>query len=261
MGDPNDPVEPLATRASDPSAARTKRLTRRERWLVSLGALILGGLGRILSATWRVTTVMGEEHVEEAQRTGRPVIVAAWHNQLPICGYYLLRRLVRKGFPIVILSSLSRDGELFARLARGAGFRIVRGSPTRGGLAGLRSLYRAITRDQCWVGLAPDGSQGPVYECKPGVVLLAQIAKLPILPMGGAADRTWRLRSWDRTVIPRPFARLALAVGEPISVPNKLETEELEAHTRLVGETMTDLIGRAEALLSKPPEGQHQPTL
>lgn len=247
MAEPAGRPSPSPVASVDPPAARSTTLSRRERWLISLGVFVLGLLSRLLPATWRMRAIAGEEHIDQLLRSRRPVILACWHNRLAICGQYVVNRVIQEGVPVIVLTSLSRDGELMARMAHKAGFGVVRGSPTRGGLQGLRHLYRVISRERCWVGTAPDGSHGPVYECKPGIVILAQIAGVPILPMGAAADRSWRLRSWDRLIIPRPFSRVALAFGEPLSVPKELASKELEAQTRLLAETLNDLGERAQA--------------
>ena len=227
------------------AAERASKLRWWERLLSRLGSVVLGWLARLLPATWKLEVVAGQEHAESFLADPKPVIFACWHNRLSIVGRWATRELIRRGIEIMV--SLSRDGELLAQVARRTGFGVVRGSARRGGLSGLRALYRTLSRDGVSVGTAPDGSVGPVYEAKPGTVMLAQISGAPILPLAGAAERCWRLGSWDRMIIPKPFSRVTLAIGEPIRVPEKLSSEELAERTRELGERLDKLVTVAEA--------------
>ena len=95
----------------------------------------------------------------------------------------------------------------------------------------------------------PDGPQGPPRQCKPGVIVLAQMSRAPILPLSFAVDRPWKLRSWDRLKVPRPFSRIAVAIGEPLPVPRSLFEEELEHQRMEVEKELNGLGEGAEALL------------
>ena len=141
----------------------------------------------------------------------------------------MIETFVRRGYPLVLVASRSRDGELVARFARAHGVGSVRGSSSRGGRAVLSGSYRALVEDRTAPILIPDGPRGPAYELKPGAVALSQMAGAAILPLGFAARRSWIVGSWDRLIIPRPFTRIAVAVGEPVAVPRKLSSEEREA--------------------------------
>lgn len=232
------------------AAAKTARLSWWDRCLSWLGSLLLGWLARLVPATWKLTVVEGQEHVDNLLADPKPVVFACWHNRLAIGGRWATRDLVRRGVKISILVSLSRDGELLAQVARRTGFGVVRGSANRGGLSGLRKLYRAISREGICIGTAPDGSVGPVYEAKPGTVMLAQISGAPIFPLAGAAERFWRLRSWDRTIVPKPFSKVKVAVGEPIHVPEKISSEELAEYTQLLKDRLDALVQAAESAVT-----------
>ncbi len=235
------------------SADSTSRLTRRDRFLVWLAVTLLGAVLRLLPATYRLHSISGAEHLQRLTEEGRPAILAGWHQGIAIGGYFFRRHLIRKGIPIALLVSLSRDGELLARMATKIGVRVVRGSASRGGLHGLRLLHRLLTRERCSVALAPDGPRGPARECKTGVVLLAQISGVPILPLSGTARRYRRLGSWDRMIVPAPFTRIALAFGEPIVVPPSLSSQELEERSRELGEILDRLTAEAERALGAGP--------
>jgi lysophospholipid acyltransferase (LPLAT)-like uncharacterized protein len=90
--------------------------------------------------------------------------------------------------------------------------------------------------------ITPDGPRGPVWKCKPGAILLSQMSQRPILPMAYAASSAWHIQ-WDRFVIPRPFARIAIVIGEPVYIPKGLDAtalqrfqHDLEARLKALGE-------------------------
>jgi lysophospholipid acyltransferase (LPLAT)-like uncharacterized protein len=126
---------------------------------------------------------------------------------------------------------------------------MVRGSSSRGGLAGLLRLYRTIAREGCSVATAPDGPRGPAQVVQPGTVMLARLAGVPIVPLTYAPSRGWRLRSWDRLVVPRPFSRSVVAVGEPLEVAADLPDDELAQVSAELGRRLDELVREAEARL------------
>ncbi len=239
------PASP-ATPALGGRPARSRSLTWRQSWTLSLGPLVIGAIASLLTATYRFVEVRGTEHLDALLAGGRPVILASWHNRMLVCGQFLRKYLIRRGRRIAVLSSHSRDGELFARVATKGGFEVVRGSTSHGGLQGLRNLHHAITKDGICVCTAPDGPRGPVYVCKSGTVVLAQLAGVSIVPLAYAAERAWRVRSWDRLIVPKPFSRVVIVVGEPIPVPAELASDDLEAGTKELGRTLDALVREAE---------------
>ncbi len=232
-----------------PEKFRNPRLTLWERlWtpiVPWLGLIVL----RLVSSTLRASVACGGESVESLLRERRPMILATWHNRTFLCGHFIYRLLLQRGLTLAVLVSLSRDGELMARTCRLAGVEVMRGSATLGGLMALRAMRRALTENGWSVGLAADGSQGPVYDCKSGPLILSQVTGAPVLPMSAAADRYWRLKSWDRMIVPKPFSRVALAVGSPISVPADLDAEGLRAYVSTLSTTLTALGERAREAL------------
>ena len=136
------------------------------------------------------------------------------------CSRYLLSQQ-SQGLKLGFLISPSVDGELPAMIARQLGAQVIRGSSTRTGARALRDYYNLLVRDQVSPVITPDGPRGPRFKFKPGALLLAQIAGRPLLPMAFAASRAW-LVSWDKFVIPWPFARIVIAIGAPVSVPRNL---------------------------------------
>lgn len=171
------------------------------RWLAWPAALLI----RVWLATLRV------------RRLGPPIegpgLVAFWHgDQLPLIGQ-------RPAGPLVAPVSLSADGRLQARILARLGIASVAGSSSRGGAAALRGLWRAV-RGGSVALMAVDGPRGPRGAVKPGVIFLARRAGLPIWPVGVAVARGHRLRrAWDRYLLPCPFTRAVVLVGQPWHPP------------------------------------------
>jgi lysophospholipid acyltransferase (LPLAT)-like uncharacterized protein len=142
---------------------------------------------------------------------GQRYIVAFWHR------YLVLMPWIYEGGHVCCLISSSRDGERLTRVSRllGRGIVPARGSSSRGGASGLREMVRHARAG--WdLGITPDGPRGPLRVVQPGVVLAAAATGLPVVPVAWAATRCWQLRSWDRFVIPKPFARVEAVHGEPL---------------------------------------------
>lgn len=178
----------------------------RMRWLVAFGATAL----RVLALTWR-REVRGGEHRASLQREGMSFIYALPHgHMLPLLWHHRAQ-----GVSVVI--SEHRDGELIALLAERLGYRTVRGSTTRGAARALLGVIRELEAGHN-VAFTPDGPRGPAGSFAPGAVMAAQRSGRAILPVAAGASRAWRLRSWDRFMIPKPFARVVVAYAPPSRV-------------------------------------------
>jgi lysophospholipid acyltransferase (LPLAT)-like uncharacterized protein len=170
----------------------------------------------------------GDERIREWERTGSHFILAFWHRHL------LLMPYAYRGRRISVLVSQSRDGELIARTVARLGIDSSRGSSSRGGIAGMRSLLRKAAEG--WdIAFTPDGPRGPLREVQPGVILAAASTGLPILPVAIAASRAKLLRSWDRFLVPLPFSTVHIVYGEPLIVERRgdLEAAAVELKRRL----------------------------
>jgi lysophospholipid acyltransferase (LPLAT)-like uncharacterized protein len=178
-----------------------------DRALRATAALGKGYL-RFLGATTRFR-VEGKEHFDGGHASGRPVILALWHNRL--LGGVIVHRDQRIG----VVISQSRDGELISRVVRGFGYVPLRGSSSRGGAQALRGVLRHLRRGDD-VALTPDGPLGPRYQVQPGVSYLARHTQRPVVPLGVGASKKWVFRSWDRFQLPLPFGTVLLCYGESL---------------------------------------------
>lgn len=208
--------------------------TRTGRVLLALAGLLIRSLTTALGWTWRYRFA-GEsaERLRALQSGHDPLVLALWHNRLTIAAPFLRDSVHRAGLPVSLLISASGDGELLARVVKGWDVDVVRGSANRGGARALLGAYRALERRGTSPVVVPDGPTGPVYRYKPGALHLARLSGRPIQYVGLAADRYWTVRSWDRLMIPRPFARVGVALPPPRPVPRELDGPALEDERRL----------------------------
>jgi lysophospholipid acyltransferase (LPLAT)-like uncharacterized protein len=185
------------------------RATQRERritWFSRIGAAAL----RTLASTWRIRFVNPEvARAFDARR--EPFIYVLWHGQL------LPLLWTHRNKSISIMISEHSDGEIIARVAHSLGFRTVRGSTSRGAARALLGACREVEAGFS-IAITPDGPRGPAFSVAPGAVAVAQRTGAAMIPTAMSASNAWRLRSWDRFAIPKPFARVTVAYGEPIRI-------------------------------------------
>jgi lysophospholipid acyltransferase (LPLAT)-like uncharacterized protein len=175
-------------------------------------AMFLLGRGflQVLARTWRIRVVNGD-YVRDLRQGKHAFIFALWHGHLlPLLWHHR-----QEG--VLVLISEHRDGELVARAAQSLGYGLIRGSSTRGADRALISLVRELQAGH-EVAITPDGPRGPARSFASGALVAAQRSDSFILPVSASADRAWRLRSWDRFMIPKPFARVTVAYGSPAKV-------------------------------------------
>lgn len=218
---------------------------------LSLAAAILRLVLGLLGRSWRLE-LEGGEVVARLLAEKRPHILCFWHNRTFPAAFFLQSRLLRQGLSITLLASQSRDGELVARLVAGWGVETVRGSATRGGREALRGIYRAITQKASSPLVVPDGPKGPLYEFKAGAAVLAQMSGAPILLLGFGASSAWRVRSWDRLIVPKPFAKVTVVVAEPQYLAKELAGPALEEERRRLEALLNEVTRRAESNAGAP---------
>lgn len=199
-----------------------------------LGQGLVGGL----FSTVRLRRANPEAHLRPRRR-GENVIFVFWHDQL------LPLVWVHRNEGIVVLVSEHDDGEYIARLLERYGCSTVRGSSTRGGASGTRGLVRAA-REGKDLALATDGPRGPRHRVKDGALLVAGLTGLPLVPIGVSAEPAWRLPSWDRFLVPKPFSTVAVVWGEPIRIHRDASRAELRERARGLEGVLSGLTRRAE---------------
>lgn len=146
--------------------------------------------------------------------------------------------------PLSILSSQHRDGEWVGQIAESLGLNVVRGSSTRGGASAIRQLKKEAQETS--LVLTPDGPRGPRRQMALGPIFLASRMEMPLIPLGVGLENAWRLNTWDRFGIPKPFSRVRMVFGPRIHIPRKARREELESIRVKVERLMNDLSDLAE---------------
>ena len=195
----------------------------RARWLIAIGFNLL----RIWERTLRY------EVDDRAGLLTKPAnecgIGAVWHNRLLIMPLVLKRFFPNRTGAALI--SASRDGAWIARLVERVGFDVVRGSSSRLGAKAMLQMADVLAAGRDVV-IAPDGPRGPVYQLGPGIVLLAQKSGASVFPLHLEFSSCWRLKSWDRFILPRPFSKVRVIFGPAQQVAATTNNDEFE-HERL----------------------------
>ena len=207
----------------------------RARVLIVLGL----GLYRLWARTLRLQVEDPNDVVAFVRN--QPVIFAIWHNRL-----LMLPRVFDPCFPTrqsFGLISASRDGDLVSILIERSGYGTIRGSSSRKGVSALRQLVDTLAGGSN-VLFTPDGPRGPVYEASQGVVFLAQKTGAPVVPIHMEYSSCWRLKSWDRFIVPHPFAKLRAIFGVPLRIAETQTPEEFEAERMRLQNAMMDLVER-----------------
>ena len=221
------------------SGVSRRRLTWQRRLAYRLLAPVGLGILRLWWASCRIVKVEGAEHLQGALAQAPSLLPCYWHQHELFCSRWLLDQRPG-GLKLGFLISPSVDGEIPAMIARRLGAEVIRGSSTHTGARALRDYYQLLVKEQVSPVITPDGPKGPRFRVKPGAILLAQISGRPLLPMAYAASRAW-LVSWDKFVIPWPFARIAIAVGPPRGVPRTFATSDTAAMAALQAELEAEL--------------------
>jgi len=233
--------------------ARPKKRRRiiRSLWIIRAAGWLLAQFVRLWLCTLRVHYEHLEPRNDPRQSGNQGRTYCLWHEDMFTLGYLF------GNLGIYVLISRSRDGELISTAIETLGFRTVRGSSNAGGAAAAKEIIGGL--DGVSAAITPDGPRGPRREFHPGAVFLSSRTGMPLVPIGLAYDRPWRLGSWDKLVLPRPFSRVVLCTSHPLTVPPDADKETLEAHRLKIAALMQESWQRAEALLRRWRKGEKLP--
>ena len=238
MSTPDSRLPTIDSMPSTPwRSSWNKRL--QARLIALLGYRAIAALGTTLR--WQTE---GLEHLEAITGGGRQPIMAFWHGRILPATYYFRRR------GIVVITSENFDGEWIAGIVERFGYGTARGSTSRGARKALLQLVRDMAAGRS-AAFTVDGPRGPAGVAQPGAVWLSKATGNPVLPFHVEADRHWTMGSWDRTQIPKPFARVALAMGEPLTVSGSGGESEIEKARQTLEERLRALEARARAMLDQ----------
>lgn len=204
------------------------------RWI---GLLASQGI-RSWMSTLEYRAIFYDPAVDTINGTDVPRIYVFWHE------YILVPLYLRGHSNMAMLLSRHRDADVLARVAHHMGFDCVRGSTNRGATTALLDMARRGRHMH--LTITPDGPRGPRRQLAIGPVYLASRLGLPIVPLGFGIDRPWRMKSWDRFAVPRPFSQVRGIVGPEVRIPADLDRDQLELQRQSVEGLMNDLTLEAE---------------
>ena len=226
-----------------------RRLSRGRRLLFRLALPLMTAL---LRSVWRWTSivrVIDPAQVGVALSKAPSFIPVYWHQHQLLCSKYLFGV---SGVKLGLLISPSVDGEFGAMLVKHFGGEVIRGSSTHTGARALRDFYQALVHEGISPVIAADGPKGPPWKFKPGAILLSQLSQRPMIPLSFCASRVWKV-GWDRFVIPKPFSRAVLAVGEPVYVPKGIDAAGVARLQAEMEERLKTLFESARKVLASGP--------
>ena len=247
----NQPVDYDSVESRRSSYTR-RRMSAGRRLYYFLGMPVLRLLMKLLTSTYRVQAIIGAEHIDPFIREGKICTPCYWHQQHVLCSS-LIGEWIRRGFKACFLISASVDGEVPERVARAWGAEVIRGSASRksqNSALALRDMQAMMKRGYSIVTTA-DGPNGPIYEIKSGAILTSRIGDAPIIPLACAASSAWYLNRWDKFMIPKPFARVVIAVGAPYVVPKGKRLDAIEEDRLNVQHTVMSLMRESEDRLQQ----------
>jgi len=224
-----------------------RRMSTGRRIYYFLGLPALRFVVRVIWWTYRVEKVIGKEIAERVISDGKVYAPCYWHQHTVLC-LFLMRNWIQRGFKGGFIISPSVDGEVPARIARSWGAEVIRGSAERTGALAMRDIHK-IMKNGISIITAADGPLGPKNEFKPGVVLMSRIGSAAMIPIACAANRAWYLDRWDDFMVPKPFARIVIAIGEPNTVPAGSSMEDLESHRKNMQNSLASLIEQSKKAL------------
>ncbi|MEQ8602981.1 MAG: lysophospholipid acyltransferase family protein [Marivibrio sp.] len=178
----------------------------------------------------------GQEARDALKAQGRPFLIALWHNRIAMMPY----AWKEETRALTVLASAHRDGRLVSEGLGRFGFSAVPVDSRRGGSGPTREILRLLKQGKC-VGITPDGPRGPRMRLRGGMITIAAMAQVPIVPVAYSATRRRLLGSWDRFILPLPFSRLVCLWGDPIDPPPRGDADAFERVRELVERRMTDL--------------------
>jgi lysophospholipid acyltransferase (LPLAT)-like uncharacterized protein len=198
---------------------------------VSRTSILLGYLAAAVMKLWSISLryhINDKRGLSAPPLPNQPVIFTLWHNRI-----FTMPPVWKKtgGFQrsTLVLTSASRDGTSLATAMQIFGIGAIRGSSSRRAIAALIGMKNSLIAGHSIV-VTPDGPKGPRYQVQPGLIKISQSTNTPIIPIHITYSSAWRLKSWDRFVIPKPFSRINVTFGQPIFIPKTDDEYLFESH-------------------------------
>jgi lysophospholipid acyltransferase (LPLAT)-like uncharacterized protein len=245
-----DGAQAEATRESSLHARPFSFSDRLKLWLISWAGFLLI---RLIGPTLRFQCTSEPGCLADERGRSAPCIWCFWHRCVIPAAYQF------RGNNLAVMTSRSFDGEYIARIIQKLGFLAVRGSSSRGAVGALFGMREQLEAGHA-VAFTIDGPRGPRYLAKPGPVLLAKKAGVPIACFYIAVERAWILNSWDLMIIPKPFSRAAIHLSSPMTVPPDAGEEQMSALHQQMQATLERCRMKADEAISTQPSAISQNT-
>ncbi len=200
---------------------------------VKLGGSIVYYLARLYAATFRVRVENESEWIDYLEQGGK-VLLCCWHQQFFV-GVRVFARY--RKYRACVMISKSTDGDIASRIAERAKVYPVRGSSSRSGGPALKEMITRLKQGCLAVHLL-DGPRGPAGIVKPGTIALAAGAGAAIAPVYVEADRAWHAGSWDKYMVPKPFARVKVIFCPLMKLPPMKEHSDFEVQRQILENTL-----------------------
>lgn len=209
----------------------------------SVACLFIAGYMGLVRLTGRWTFV-GDANAQAHWQSGKPFILALWHGRL-----LMMSTAWPKGIPVHMLISQHRDGQLIARTIGYFGVQTIAGSSSKGGATALRKMVKTLKSGE-YVGITPDGPRGPRMHASDGVVAVARLAGVPVIPSAYGVRGRKVLGTWDRFVLPGLFSRGVFVFGDAIAVSKE---DEPEAVRKSIEDALNAVTAEADRLTGHDP--------
>ncbi|MQA88815.1 MAG: DUF374 domain-containing protein [Gemmatimonas sp.] len=193
--------------------------------IAGMGGAAMTGLLR----TVRTELIRGADVESAYMPPGKPAIYVLWHGRLLPCAFHF------RAHKLATLISRNRDGDYVTRMIERWGYKVIRGSSSRGGAAALKTITQVLEAGTP-VALTPDGPRGPMQRMKEGPLHAARLTGAPLVPAAAGAVHAAYFGRWDRFLVPTPFTWAPVALDQPIHIPRDADGEELERYRKLVEE-------------------------
>jgi lysophospholipid acyltransferase (LPLAT)-like uncharacterized protein len=210
------------------------------KWIGFLGAIIIRVWMGTLS--YRYRPIGAELNPAREGFEGRYIYIF-WHENILVPCYEYRRKKIQ------VLISEHADGEMIAQVCKFIGYGTIRGSKTRGGMKAMREMIRASGDNH--IAVMPDGPRGPRRHLELGLVYLAAKTGRAIVPVGVGYDRPWRLNSWDRFALPRPWSQTVVLTLDAVHIPEDAGKADLEQHRQQLEKALREVSDYAERLASR----------
>lgn len=183
-----------------------------------IGNYVLYGLATLLCRSLKIN-IKNSSAVESFFEEKKRIVLAFWH------GTMLIPWFVHRDKNFAAMVSKSKDGGLLERVLKPLNYKVIRGSSHTGGSVALGVLVD-LARNECSIAMTPDGPRGPLHKMKPGAVIAAKRANIPIVLLGVGYQKKRELSSWDKFQVPKFFSRVNLVYSDPISIDEELSYDD-----------------------------------